>query len=194
MYEYDVFISYRRTSNARDWVVNYFHPRLEAFLSDALPNPPKIFLDENNIEPGAIWQSKITRALRHSKYMIAVLNAPYFSSQYCRAEWETFTDRERLINAPGTLIAPIRFFDGDYYHPSAKSRQLIDMTPWAFSAAAFKETKEYLLFEGAVRKLAEGLASPMGPIMKPVEFQVWPVIEPVPAPAAVAIPQPKMGA
>lgn len=192
MYEYDVFISYRRTSTAREWVMNYFYPRLHAFLSDALPDSPSIFLDQREIEPGAIWQSTITRALKHSKFMIAVLNGPYFSSQYCRAEWETFVDREHLIGAPGTLIAPIRFFDGEYYDPSAKARQLIDMTAWATSAPAFKETREFLLFERAVRDLAERLAAADGPIMKPVVYQNWPVSEPVDRSAPVAVPQPKL--
>jgi hypothetical protein len=194
MYEYDVFISYRRTSTARDWVMNYFHPRLHACLSDALPNEPKVFLDVQAIEPGAIWQSTITRALKNSKFMIAVLNGPYFSSQYCRAEWDTFVDREKMIGAPGTLIAPIRFFDGDYYDPSAKSRQLIDMTAWATSAPAFKETQEFLRFEKAVRDLAERLAAIDGPIMNPVGYQAWPVCEPAESRAAIPIPQPRLGA
>lgn len=194
MYEYDVFISYRRTSTARDWVVNHFHPRLHAFLSDALPEEPKIFLDEQSIEPGAIWQSKISDALKRSKYLVAVLNGPYFSSQYCRAEWNTFVDREDLLGAPGSLITPIRFFDGDYYDPSAKSRQLVDMTAWATSAPAFKETQEFLRFERAVRELAERLALADGPIMMPAEFKAWPVREPSAKPGEIQIPQPRLGA
>lgn len=194
MYEYDVFISYRRTSRARDWVMNYFQPCLTDYLSEALPVAPRIFLDQNNIEPGAIWQSTITHALKNSKCLIAVLSAPYFSSQYCCAEWDTFVDREDLINAQGTLIAPIRFFDGEHYHSSAKARQLIDMTAWATSAPAFKETQEYLRFETAVRKLAEYLAHVEGPIMKPATYQAWPVKEPAAAPAPLFIPKPQLGA
>lgn len=193
VYEYDVFISYRRTSTARDWVVNYFQPCLKGYLSEALPDAPRIFLDQNNIEPGEIWQSTITHALRSSKVLIAVLNGPYFSSQYCCAEWDTFVDREDLINARGTLIAPIRFFDGEHYLPSAKARQLIDMTAWATSAPAFKETEEYLRFEAAVRKLAEYLASAAGPIMKPATYQAWPVKALSAAPVPVVIPKPRLG-
>ncbi len=178
MYQFDVFISYRRTSSARDWLLEYFYPKLLGYLRESLPHEPAIFLDQASIEPGAIWRSRIETGLRTSKCMVAILNAPYFTSEFCQAEWSTFLQRETLLGKPGSLITPIQFFDGEYYAASAKERQLIDMKPWATSAPAFRETREFLRFEAAVQRIAETLSTADGPIMSPAGYQNWPVVLP----------------
>jgi hypothetical protein len=194
MYQYDIFISYKRTSAARDWVHQYFAPKLEAFLTDSLPRPPVIFLDARSIEPGDIWNTKIAQGLKHSKCLVAVLNAPYFSSEYCRAEWQTFVDRETLLGLDGALVKPIQFFDGEHYDQAAWARQVIDMRDFASSAPAFRNSLKFLDFEDAVKGLVAKLVALDGPILKPASFQDWPVAMPVGNQPGVLIPQPKLGA
>lgn len=195
MYEFDVFISYKRTSLAREWLQKYFVPKLESFLTDSLPTPPRVFVDERNIEHGAIWRTEISNALKRSKCLVAVLNAPYFTSQYCRAEWQSFVKREVILNATGTLIKPVQFYDGEHFDPSAHARQIIDMRPWATSAPAFPETREFLIFEQAVKGLAALLSDTHGPILMPATYQDWPVVDPDDEPVSqLNIPQPKLGA
>ena len=125
---------------------------------------------------------------------MAVLNAPYFSSQYCRAEWQSFVNREAMLNASGKLIRPIQFFDGEHFDPSAYDRQLIDMRDWATSAPAFRNSDKFLDFEKCVKGLVANLSAMDGPILKPAQYQDWPVVEPAGDSPAAAIPQPKMGA
>ncbi len=193
MYEYDVFISYKRTSESRAWVHQYFVPKLTDVLAELLPTPPKIFLDERSIEPGDIWKTKIRQALQRSKCLVAVLNAPYFYSQYCMAEWRTFVAREDLLKVSGQLIKPIQFFDGEHFDQSARDRQIIDMRPWATSAPAFRETREFLKFEEEVKGFATKLAGADGPILKPVAYRDWPLLDPTGDVPPPPVPQPRLG-
>ena len=46
MYEWDVFISYRRTTNVTGWVRNHFAPVLMNCLEDEMERQPRVFVDE----------------------------------------------------------------------------------------------------------------------------------------------------
>jgi hypothetical protein len=191
-YQYDIFVSYRQTSASKDWVQKHFYPKLVEYLSESLPTDPKVFLDTESIEEGAMWQAKISGALQTSKCLIAVLNAQYFTSKYCSAEWRSFVDREQMLQREGGLIVPIRFFDGAHFDPSVAARQLIDMSSFAISADAFKQSLEYIPFTQHVRDLAEHLAKPGGVILAPPPFAAWPVHEPKEAQGPKTMPFPGM--
>src|SRR4051812_9238611 len=70
-YEYEVFVSYRRNGNVRDWVRNHLHPLLVRCLEDELPGRPRVFLDVEQ-EIGGDWPSTLVTALSRSKLLLAV--------------------------------------------------------------------------------------------------------------------------
>ncbi|WP_079433964.1 toll/interleukin-1 receptor domain-containing protein [Zoogloea sp. LCSB751] len=197
-YEYDAFVSYRHTTGAKDWVRQIFVPELKKWLSNILPTEPSIFLDSESIRASANWKAKLEHAIRRSKCLIAVLNGPYFSSDYCVAEWFSFISREQILGygQPGTpegLIVPIRFFDGQHYHESAKAKQFLDMTPWALTGRAFVESAEFLEFQRAVQSLAIQLTDDsIGIISNPPNFQEWPVCFPDASPSVSGMSLPRI--
>lgn len=197
-YEYDAFVSYRHTTGAKDWVRQIFVPELIKWLSNILPNDPKIFLDSESIRASLNWKIKLQDAIQRSKCLIAVLNGPYFSSDYCAAEWFSFIGREEILGCgqpgkPEGLIVPIRFFDGQHYHNSAKAKQVLDMTPWALTGPAFVDSDDFLDFQKAVQKLAIELTDDAtGIITNPPDFQEWPVHFPDVPPSGPKIPLPRI--
>jgi hypothetical protein len=118
-YEYDIFISYRRSDE--HWVRwtrdNLVHP-LRALLRPALGNV-RIFLDEQ-IETGADWPLRLAQALARSRLLIPVLSRDYFQSDWCRLEIALIHDREeqcglRTRAVPHGLILPLIIDDGDSF-------------------------------------------------------------------------------
>ncbi len=192
-YEFDLFVSYRHSTAAKAWVRETFVPELRNWLNESLPDPVSIFLDTESIRAGMNWHAALRGKLLASKCLVAVLNGPYFSSDYCTAEWHTFVEREKLLGLgtlenPRGLITPIRFFDGQHYAPMLGTKQALDMTSWASTARAFKDSPAYQQFEATVKALAEELAASDGPILSPPPHQHdWPVLFPREAAA------PKMG-
>lgn len=185
-YEYDVFISYRHSTAAGIWVRKYFFPELVKWLADYFPQAPKVFLDSDAIRAGHLWKDKLTRTIQRSKCLIAILNAPYFSSDYCAAEWHSFVQREQMITdetgeSDIQLIIPIRFIDGDHFHSTVRARQLIDMESWAITAPAFVDSPKYVEFEKEIRRIASVLAEgPEAILGKIPPFRKWPAIFPAP--------------
>lgn len=176
-YHYDVFLSYRRSTGAREWVERFFHPELCRWLGEELPNAPKVFLDSESICTGSQWKLALGVAIQRSKCLVAVLNGPYFSSPYCAIEWHSFVEREALLDiTPATglkpLIRPIRLFDGSSFDETAHDRQPLDWERFAFTGSAFSGSQAYLEFQTEVKRLARDLATV---IQAPPPYQTWPV-------------------
>jgi TIR domain-containing protein len=77
--QYDVFISYA-------------HDDLEiaSFVGDSLKAPSqnvRIFLDKTDLRVGASWPMQIADALDHSRRVIALYSAKYWSSKNCQLEF-----------------------------------------------------------------------------------------------------------
>lgn len=118
-YEYDIFISYRRSDE--HWVRwtrhNLVRP-LRALLRPALGSV-RIFLDEQ-IETGADWPLRLAQALARSRLLIPVLSRDYFRSDWCRLEIALIHHREvqcglRTATIPHGLILPLIIDDGDSF-------------------------------------------------------------------------------
>lgn len=118
-YEYDIFISYRRSDE--DWVRwtrdNLVRP-LRSLLRPALGNV-RIFMDEQ-IETGADWPLRLAQALARSRLVIPVLSRDYFKSDWCRLELGLIHHREQQCGlrspaTPGGLILPLVIDDGDSF-------------------------------------------------------------------------------
>jgi len=160
-YKWNIFISYRRNGNVRDWVCNHFAPRLHACLIDELEYEPKIFIDQS-IDIGSDWPSELTRALQRSQLLLAVWSPSYFTSRWCLAEWQTMRRREQVLRACGLqnpLIYPIRFSDGDRFPPEARNvQQEVSFKDWRLPYPQFEGSPKYLDFHQAMIDLAERLA------------------------------------
>lgn len=163
-YEYDLFISYRRNGNVRDWVRNHLVPRLHDCLIDELGHEPRIFLDTQQ-DVGTHWPENLARALQRSHLLLAVWSPSYFTSRWCLAEWQTIRRREQVLGIGGPqdplgLVYPIRFSDGDRFPAEARNvQQEMSFKEWRYPYPQFKDSPLYLPFHQAVVDLAERLAS-----------------------------------
>lgn len=179
-YEFDIFISYRRTGNVAQWVQNHFEPRLRACLTDELIDEPRIFLDRD-IEVGTRWPDELARALHRSHLLLAVWSPPYFVSRWCLAEWRTMLQREALLGIDESrgLIYPIRFSDGDTFPLEAQNvQQETSFKEWRLPYPQFAESQKYLDFHQAVVGLAERLAARL--TSPPPWRPDWPTLRPDP--------------
>jgi hypothetical protein len=97
-YEFDIFISYRRTETVGRWVQNQLLPRLQDRLNEAAPAPVRLSCDIQ-METGVSWPDELKRRLARSGLLIMVCTADYFRSRWCMAEWQSFREREKNAGA-----------------------------------------------------------------------------------------------
>jgi hypothetical protein len=194
-YEFDVFISYRRSGNPHHWVRNHFLPRLRDCLEDHLADEPKVFIDEE-MERGTSWPQRLQNALNRTKIMVSVFSPQYFRSPWCLAEWDTMSERERLLglssdDRPQGLIYPVLFSDSDNFPPYARERSWRDLKKWNSPYPVFEQTTEYIGFHQQVADIAMELAKllPRVPDWEPG----WPAHRPDP-PYRVTTPLPRFTA
>ncbi len=104
----DLFISYRHTSNASNWV-DVFHKELVACLDDRVSKGKVvIWRDTVDIRAGDKWRKEIEEALDTTAIFLAIISPPYFDSTVCVKELDRFL---ALSKAPSEkmrrLIVPI---------------------------------------------------------------------------------------
>ena len=191
-YEYDIFVSYRRTPPVSTWVQNHLRPQLEQWLGAAMTTQPRIFLDVD-LETGAVWPEALRHALSRSRFLVPVWSPAYFTSAWCLAEYRTMRAREDLLNLrsshnPEGLIFPIRFNDGAAFPHEAQEIQQCDLSRWTYSAPSFAHTVEYVEFERAVRALAEEISEKLP--NAPAWNAAWPAETPEPPPEPI-VPVPR---
>lgn len=182
-YEYDLFVSYRRTDNVQEWARNHLVPRLRRCLVDELGRDPAIFFDTDQ-DPGTHWPENLRRALQRSRLLLAIWSPPYFHSRWCLAEWKTISAREDVLGLGGSerplgLVYPIRYSDGARFPTEAQSiQQEMIFKKWRYPDRQFAESQLYLGFHKAVVKLAERVAERLD--AAPPWDPAWPVVEPDP--------------
>jgi TIR domain len=126
-YEWDIFVSYRRSD--QEWVrwtqKNFVTP-LRTLLSPAFPDV-KIFTD-HQVETGASWPLRLANALGRSRLLIPVLSHAYFDSKWCRLEIALVFEREKELGFrtgehPGGLILPVVIQDDDNFPTEVREIQ-----------------------------------------------------------------------
>lgn len=191
-YRYDVFLSYRRSDVVREWVHTHLKGELRGWLQESMPRDPQIFIDEE-IEVGAEWPVALEQALLRSRCMVCVWSPAYFRSRWCLAEWETMRAREATLKAAGVevpqIIYPLRFRDGDHFHPQARDTQWRDMEPFTDHRPAYRNTEGYGRFMEQVKAMADDLASIVA--AAPPWDAAWPVVRPDEV-SGLSIPQPRL--
>ncbi len=104
---FDLFISYARKDNETG-MVSALVAAIEADFTTFSPTLPlKVFFDKKSILDMQHWQNVLKKGLRQSKVMLAVLSEAYFTSEWCRREWEEYLLVEQARVYPGEALTPI---------------------------------------------------------------------------------------
>lgn len=172
-YEYDVFFSYKRSGEAREWIRGLVG-RLRFWLDNVHFQRTKLFFDDISIEAGERWPDEIRDALMRSRCMVCLWSPEYFRSGWCLSEWETFRGRQEIVHK--ALVAPLRFCDGQYFHPDAKQVETIDVSDFTSTVVSFWESQKAIQLDEILRKTVAPRLSAM--IASAPEFSPgWPVAE-----------------
>ena len=103
-YQWDVYLSYRRSNDWPRFVEIHFLPKFRHWLDAALGRESKIFVDVREIETGDAWPYKLADGLAHSKTMVCLWSREYFSSKWCAGELTQMLARRK--SAIGTFGPP----------------------------------------------------------------------------------------
>ncbi|HYS37527.1 MAG TPA: TIR domain-containing protein, partial [Pseudonocardiaceae bacterium] len=162
MYEYDVFISYKRAgANVPAWIRTHFYPRLSELLDDNHDREVKIFFDDT-IPGGTAWPLELRAALGRTRILLPVCSPKYFLDEWCLAEWHSMARREELVGMmsperPQGLIYPVIFCDSETFPNYAKQRRMRSFRSWNQPYPQFQVTVEYLNFHREMERIAEEL-------------------------------------
>ncbi len=139
MEPYDLFISYAHEDNRDGWVEGLV-AAINREHNQFTPTRLRAFLDTQNIRTMDDWEHRILGAIQSSKVMLIVVSPAYFSSPYCKKEWDLFTDQEVGHAGVGVLVAPIYATTvPELEDPKAERsewarevcrRQWLDLRPW----------------------------------------------------------------
>jgi hypothetical protein len=91
---HDVYLSYAR-SDDKDGAITRLAAMMSRMFTQQTGEQLRMFFDTQHIESSQIWKARIDGALKASTVLIAVATPAYFSSKWCRYEWDHFVARER---------------------------------------------------------------------------------------------------
>lgn len=160
-YQHDVFISYKREHLWTPWTRDHFKVLLRSYLQQDLGREPEIFVDERIIV-GADWVDSLAEHLAHSRVLVAIFSADYFSSDWCIHELDLMLERSQ--SCPGAtsedarLIIPVIVHDGDLIPVPVKRRNPVHLEKYRI-AHINRETLDYHEFSKAMQALSPMIAS-----------------------------------
>ena len=130
-YQYDIFISYRRGGETRDWLKEHLIPALEHCLHYELDRKPEIFVD-THLSVDMDWQRRLGQELGRSRILISLWSRNYLDSEYCILELSHMLKREKETNChsqerPNGLIAVPVIHDGDTIPPRLHNFQRLEI-------------------------------------------------------------------
>jgi hypothetical protein len=110
IYHHDFFVSYPHMP--KENILTEFVEELVKsinFLQTGDKLAESVYIDKERLMPGFRWKSELSRALCHSRAMLAVYTDDYFSRVYCLSEWDAMVDLEikRLGKPAHSMIIPI---------------------------------------------------------------------------------------
>lgn len=186
-YEFDAFISYRRLEFSREWVGTVFIPEFTQRLAIVLGYTPKIFWDDKSVEDGQVPREIVLQGLKRSRCLISLLSGPYFTSQWCVAEWETFRQRAKQAESSGSLkkgeslTLPLQWQDGDAYADRIgaegfQARDFRNYRKLSLKRGEGNHSRDYDDFETDLNELAERVSRLIG--SAPNFQENWPIVNP----------------
>ena len=121
-YEYDIFLSYKRSADTIRWIEEHFQPLLKHAVDFELGRDTKIFWD-SNLPEGGSWPLALGQALGSSRIILPIWTKNYFNSDWCVRELSLMLDRERITGrrTPDTslgMIVPVVIHDCESLEPS----------------------------------------------------------------------------
>ncbi|MBV6441777.1 MAG: toll/interleukin-1 receptor domain-containing protein [Haliscomenobacteraceae bacterium CHB4] len=158
-YEYEVFISYRRTDEppVQTFLERSFIGVFRGLLNEMLqPNGVRIFYDRHDIRTGKKWPGTIHKGLAHSKILVPILIPSYFHREWCLREYAVFYHREQQANmGDDGLIFPVLFTKvGDLPAHVTERIQLADFSEYNYGEIR-KDSPENKPFRKAVERFAK---------------------------------------
>lgn len=156
-YQWDVFLSYRRSNDWPRFVEKHFLPMLQHWLDTVLGRKSDIFVDVHEIETGDAWPYRLADGLAHSRTMVCLWSKEYFSSKWCALELAQMLARRKLLtgaSGPPPLILAVLIHDSEKVDPILEDIQRFALqdycNPWI---AKGSRTAEHLSVE--IRRLAQ---------------------------------------
>jgi len=151
MYDYDVFISYKRGRLREEWLNTIFRPHFEEQLEEAIGKKPTIFIDSIDIPPGVEWPDYLATALSKSRCMVAILSPSYFGSEWCLKEFKAMYFRQNelrkknLLAKDRAVILPfVKQGPMDAFPDFIDRIQLLDYSRFNIVGEGFKNTTLYV--------------------------------------------------
>lgn len=173
-YQWDVFLSYKRSNYWSMFVKRHFLPMLELWLGTVIGREIKIFVDVDQMETGDPWPYKLADGLARSKTMICLWSREYFSSRWCSLELSQMLARRKSITGPSgppPIILAVVIHDTERVDRIIADIQRFPLqdycNPWI---ADYSLTAERLSFE--IRRFAEHVADAL--IQAPEYDETWP--------------------
>lgn len=165
MYEYDVFLSYKRGKIREEWLHTIFLPLFEDQLEEALGKRGNIFIDKEDIPAGVDWIRHLGKSIARSRCLIAIVSPSYFASEWCMKEFVAMYTRqlelEKLnqIHEDISVVLPFIKQGPTEAFPKFITRiQLIDYRKYNKVGEAFRNTQEYLDMQAKIENDARRAA------------------------------------
>jgi len=150
MYQYDVFISYKRGGAKAEWINKIFLPLFKEDLSQNLGREASIFLDTSEISAGTTWPDVLAKSLSKTKCLVAILSPLYFGSPWCVMEFSVMTYRqiklreENRLQTNQSLLTPfLRQGPTSSFPPYISQVQLLDYSKYNRIGQGFMDSKDY---------------------------------------------------
>jgi hypothetical protein len=200
-YRFDVFLSYHRGQRLEPggewplgpdgrWVHDVFYPEFKHWLGEEYPGVRIAF--DRDLEPGVPWDATLKRWVCESKCMVAVWNAPYFMSRYCRSEFHSMLGRQKRlagVNGEGPrLVVPVVYADGKWFDPDARAIEFSkNFSVYSKYVRPIMNEEARAGFVTAMQDLCRSVAHA---IERAPAFEVhaWCDMEPLPAAHAYPVP------
>jgi hypothetical protein len=146
-YEYHCFISWPHTRNPdMTNCARMIGGAIEEFLALDIPTP-KVFLDESEITGGAVWQSRLERALCKSVAMVSICAPIYYhpSHRWCGLEWAAMDrlSQERLPDVDFKAIIPVLLRKEDPLPREVQEVQYIDFSRVIIRGRRYYRTQDF---------------------------------------------------
>ena len=92
-FDIDVFISYARRSDLKDWVTKFKEEMVSQLGSTLSGRPPNVWMD-SRLQTGDVFKAEIERLLSRTAIFLAVVSPGYVASEWCMVhEFRYFLDQ-----------------------------------------------------------------------------------------------------
>jgi MinD-like ATPase involved in chromosome partitioning or flagellar assembly len=148
-YLYDVFFSYDKAMS--EWVLE-FTDALKEELALLRAEPPKTFIDVQEIRAGEVWADKLSDALIRSKTMVAFITPRYLQSRFAVREFMLFKERAR---ATKTLVLVPVVLRGEVFPDYVNEIRWLDLRK---EALLQRTTSRRTALHYQIRQMADDLS------------------------------------